>query len=425
MSDAKKTSSFADKAATAAAIVGGAVAAAALIPQDELMKEGLPAFWDSVKGIARSGWLHANILAEKFHPIAFRWLSKLWFYVKLWLGVSLALIVAGIEVKTRFGSNFGHVLVAAGTVSFAGLGIMLYVLTDGIASLLYLKLKVTGFIFGKVTSLVGVNLPTVIDADDLAKFRNKVRMILAVATIFCFSLLFTMLFPAWSTLGWTICIWAVVGAIACGALHLNLEPGPAIRVVLYAAIVLLVGMTVIFIIDRLTGGALGFAEFQEQLLAINGSEILAAILVIVPATLLLMGVFAKDKDRKSAFQASAKYVGVGCAVLGAFLLYKGTISWEQLTSKEPPTVLTETADKAESAYLNALEGGQKSGTTSAPNGSASNRAVYAAPPSGPGPSAAPAARISPPRAKKPPLPPLKAKKYDDAAAAVDDLESLL
>ncbi|HJV32486.1 MAG TPA: hypothetical protein VJ694_00495 [Patescibacteria group bacterium] len=423
---AENKSTFASTAAKAAAIAAGAVAAAAVIPQDELVKTGLPRLWESIKGIAAAGVEILEENAKKFRPTAFAWWSKLKGALVWWTLISLALVLSGIEVKTRFGSSFGHVLVAAGTVSFAGLGILLFILSDGIAAVLYFQGRMIGGGVRKAASLVGLELPTVLDRVDFMKYREKIRLILAGATILCFSLLFTMFFPAWSTLGWVMCFWAMVGVALCAALYLDMKMGKAVRAVFYVTIGLIVAMFVVFILDRLTGGALGFDGFQKWLRAINGSELLAAFLVLVPATLLLMGVFAKEKERKASFVWAAKYVGIGCALLGAFLLYKGTISWKQLSGKEPPKVLTKTVDKAEGAYLDALDGGSKSGTKSAPRGTASNGAVYASPPAGLGadPSPAPAARTSKPRAKKPPLPPLKAKEYDDEAAAYTDLDSI-
>lgn len=426
MSDDK--SSLTEKIATGAAIGAGLIGAAAVIPQDELMKQGLPSFWESVKGIAQLNWLRLEEAAKKFRPVAFTWGAKLWSFIKWWTLMSFALIFAGIEVKTRFGSNFGHVLVAAGTISFAGLGIMLFTLTDGIASLLYLKLKIAGSVFGKVTSLVGVDLPKIIEADDLQKFRDKVRIVLAGATVLCFSLLFTMFFPAWSTLGWTMCFWAMVGVALCAALYLDMKMGKAVQVVFYITIALIVGTFVIFVLDRLTGGALGFSGFQTWLRAVNGSEVVIALLVLIPGSLLIVSAFAKDKDRKSAFKQSAKYVGVAAFILGAFLLYKGTVSWKQLSGKEPPKMVTETIEKVETTSFKGFGKESPTEKASAPRGSASNGAQYMAPPSGSQPQndgPAPAARASTPRAKKPPLPPLKAKTYGDAASAVDDLQSLL
>lgn len=425
MSDNKKT--LAEKAATVAAVAAGVVAAAAVIPQDELMKKGIPGIWESIKGIAELNWLRLEEAAKKFRPVAFGWVEKLWSFMKLWLLLAATLIAAGIMVKTA-GSNFGHVLVAAGTVLIAGLGLTLYTLSDGLAVIAYVGLKTCGSLIGKTTSIVGVDLPDVIDAEGLAKFREKVRLLLAGTVVMSFSLLFTMFFPAWSTLGWTLIFWAMVSVAVVAAIHLDMKMGKAVRVVFFITLAMIVGTFVLFIIDRLTGGALGFTGFRNWLLRLNGSEIFVFLLTLVPAILLLVSAFAKDKDKKASFRQSAKYVGIGAAVLGVFLLYKGTISWKQLAGKEPPAVLTKTADKAESAYLNALEGESKSGTATAPQGSSSNGDLYMSPPTGsyqPQNDSDPTARTPKLRAKKPPLPRLKAKKYDDAATAVDDLESLL
>lgn len=423
MSDNKST--FTDKAAKVAAVVTGAVAAAAVIPQDELVKKGLPSLWDAVKGTLETGWLTIEEYAKKFRPTAFRWTAKLYGALKWWLLVALALVLGGVQLHESYGSNVARVLVALGTLGFAGLGIALVLLWKGLTRIAYMKLKIAGGVFGKAASLVGADVPTVIDKGDFDAFAKKAETTLAAVTVLCFSLLFTMFFPAWSTLGWTVIFWAMVGVAYCATLYLNLEMGRAVRAIFYVTIAIIVGAFVVFLLDRLTGGALGFGGFRKWLLRINGSEILAAVLVLVPATLLLVSVFAKDAAAKSAFRSSAKYVGIGSVILGAFLLYKGTISWKQLSGNEPPRALTKTADKLESAYVDALDGKSSSSKALPPVGATRGDGTYLPPPSGTSVPDAPAPRTTKPRAKKQPLPPLKAKKYGDAASAVEDLESLL
>jgi len=436
-------SSFAEKAAKAAAIGAGVVAAAAVIPQDELMKTGLPNLWESIKGIAHLNWLRLEEAAKKFRPVAFAWGAKLWSSIKWWALISFALIAAGIEVKTRFGSNVGHVLVAAGTISFVGLGLMLFALSDGIASILFFKIRLAGGILNKVTSIVGVDLSkmtglTGADAQAKAdKFHNKVKLILAGTVVLSFSLLFTMFFPAWSTLGWTITMWAPVAVALAAAIHREMPIGKAITVLFYVTLGLIVAMFVVFLLDRLTGGAIGFAPVQEWMRNVNGSEVLAGLLVLLPLTLLLVGAFAKDKDRKAAFHQSAKYVGIGCAVLGAFLLYKGTISWKRLSGKDAPKAVSEVIEKIENGSIASKKSenapAPKQDMKVGPQGTTSNGGVYmSAPMSG---SGDPMPREEAPTPSKPtkaathrraskPLPKEEPKTYSNLTQGVDDLEAL-
>lgn len=418
MSDTQN-SSFAEKAAKV--ILGGAAIGgiAAVTPQDELMKDGLPGLWESIKGIARKGWLHLNIAAEKFHPIAFRWLAKLWSFIKWWTLMSIALVVVGIEVKSRTGSNLGHVLVAGGTISFAGLGLLLFALSDGISNIAYVGLKTCGSVFGRVTSFVGVHPPELIDELTLLKFRGKVRLILAGTVVMTFSLLFTMFFPAWSTLGWTLIFWAMVAVAVVAAIYLDMQMGKAVRAVFYATLAMIVITFAIFLLDRLTGGALGFGGFRKWLLALNRSELIPAILVLIPATLLIVSVFAKDKDMRGSYRDAAKFVAAGALILGMVLAYKGTISWKQATGKDAPDLSwpgkSKQAARSEPAY--------------APQGTTSNGGQYMAPPTAdaaprveaPVPSKPPKAKTR--RASKP-LPKEEPKKYSNLTQGMDDLEAL-
>ncbi|HTK60471.1 MAG TPA: hypothetical protein VL283_04715, partial [Candidatus Baltobacteraceae bacterium] len=374
---------------------------------------------------------------------------KLWSFIKWWTLLSAALIFAGIEVKSRFDSNFGHVLAAAGTISFVGLGLLLFALSDGIASILFFKIRLAGGILNKATSIVGVDFHEALGLtgkhstpEELAKaeakaakFRNRIKLILAGTVVLCFSLLFTMFFPAWSTLGWTLVFWAMVGVALTAALYLDLQMGKAVEVVFYATLALIVATFVVFVLDRLTGGALGFAGFQKWLLKVNRSEAFVALLVLLPVTLLLVGGFSKEKDRKASFLFAAKYVGIACAVLGAFLLYKGTLSWKQLSGKDAPKAVSQVIEKIENGSIESAPGNgtHAKPATPSPQGSASNGGVYMSPPNDdvrpsgdPMPQEErPAPRTTKPQAKKPPLPPLKAKKYEDASSAVDDLQTLL
>jgi hypothetical protein len=437
MSD-DKTSSFADKAAKAAAIGAGIVGAAAVIPQDTFMKEGLPGIWESIKGIAELSLLRLEKASKTFRPIAFKWGTKLWSVIKWWALVSAALVVAGILVKSETGSNVSHVLVAAGTISFVGLGIALFVLADGIAALLYLKLKIAGSVLGKVTSIVGIDLSKILEEEkkepkpgqERKTFRERMRLILAGATVLCFSLLFTMFFPAWSTLGWTMCFWAMVGVALTAAVYLDMQMGKAVLVLFYATIALIIGTFVIFILDRLTGGALGFAGFQKWLNARNASQVLTALLIVIPMVLVLVGRLSKTAERKEAFMGAGKYVGFGFIAIFLIFLYAGTISWSDLFGKEPPLAVREVGEKIQNGSIKDISF-SKSHTESkeanaAPQGTASHGATYMAPPSGDSAAPdAPARSTSKPQAKKQPLPPLKAKKYKNEADAMADLESLL
>jgi hypothetical protein len=453
MSDDKTPApkSFADRITKAAAIGAGVVAAAALIPQDEVMKRA-PGVWESIKGIAHLNWLRLEEAAKKFRPVAFDWATKLWSFIKWWTLLSCALIAFGIEVKSRLGSNVGHVLVAAGTISFVGLGIVIFALTDGIASILYFKLRLAGSVLGKVTSLVGVDFHEALGLTGkhstpeeiakaeakAAKFHNRVKLILAGTVVLCFSLLFTMFFPAWSTLGWTLVFWAMVGVALCAAIYLDLQMGKAVKVVFYATLAMIVATFVVFLLDRLTGGALGFSGFQKWLLKINRSELIVTFLVLIPVGLFLGCLCTSDKEKKATFIFASKYVGIGCFVLGLALLYKGTISWKQLTGKETEDdAVSKTVDVAHKKYMGAInawdKGSEPKTTTSTPTpqGTTSNGGRYMAPPTG-SPSSDPMPREETPtvratpksKAKKPPLPPLKAKEYADEAEAFADLDSI-
>lgn len=430
MSESSSTSSLADKAAKAAAVGLGAAALAAAVPQDELVKEGFPAFWDAVKGIFAEGWDIARTWHKRARPIVFRWYAKLVSVLKWWILASLALVVMGIEVKSRMGSNVGHVLVAVGTMSFCALGILLFVLADGLSAILYLKLKVAGSVFGKATSLMGVHLPEVIDEADLAKFRNRIRLILAGTTVLCFSLIFTMFFPAWSTLGWTLCFWPLVAVAVLAMFYKNMEPGKAMMVLFYAAIGMLMLMFVVFILDRVTGGSLSFGSFRTWLVSLNASKIVTTLFVLVVLTLLLVSAFV-GKDASAAYRQAAKYVGVTLLVSWLGLLYAGTVTWAGLWGKEPPKAIQEVGEKIQNGSIKDIslspKGEKKAVEPYVPDPArAGSSGVYLAPPSGdavmPGASAP---HVTKPRTKKQPLPDLKPKTYEAADSAVSDLESLL
>lgn len=429
MIESSSTSSLADKAAKAAAIGAGVIAAAAVLPQDELVKEGLPAFWDAVKGIFAEGWETARNWHKRARPIVFRWYAKLVSVLKWWILVSAALVVAGIEVKSRMGSNAGHILVAGGTLSFCALGILLYALTDGLAGILFIKLKIGGSILGKATSLVGVELPQVLDEQKLAKFRDKLRIIMAGTVVLGFSLIFTMYFPEWSTLGWTMVFWAMVAVALVAAIHRNLQMGKAVMALFYVTVGLIVATFVVFILDRVTGGALSFEAFRTWLLELNRSKVITAVFVLIALTLLLVSAFA-GKERKEDFLRASKIVCVTLGLAWLGLLYAGTVTWMGLWGKEPPKAVQEIGDKIQNASIKDIslssKDEKKAVTPQVQPPLVRTGGVYMTPPSGDAvPSDAPTPRMTEPRSKKPSLPAPKPKKYEGADSAVNDLESLL
>lgn len=432
-------SSTLEKGGKLAAVALGGVALAGVIPQDKF-----PNFWEALKAFLGARWEDVRTGATKFRPIAFAWGAKLWFWAKIWLGLSLALIVAGIEVKTRFGSNSGHVLVGAGTISFIVLGFVLYAFSEGIATILFFKIKVVGGIFKKAADFVGIELPdsTPTEIDErkksLKKYHDKVKLVLAGTVVLGFSLFFTMLFPQYSTLGWTICFWPLVLVALGAAIYREMEMGKAVDVVFVATIVLLVGMFVVFLLDRLTGGEIGFAPVQEWMRNWNGTEVIWGLQAIIIVGLLIMSGFAKDEagkpddGRKSAYRQSAFYLLIAFAVLDVLLLYKGTMSWKEGTGHDAPKVVHETIDKIENASFSDVKSGKSEDAVAypssyVPQGTASTAGIYLPPPSGdPMPrEEAPSVRPTPKaRVKKQPLPELKPKEFDDEVAAFEDLDTL-
>jgi len=443
---AQKTSII-EKGAKWAAVGLGGIAAAAVIPQDKL-----PNFWESLKAFHGARWEDVRTGVTKFRPIAFAWGAKLWFWTKVWIVLSVALIVGGIEAKNRYGSNFGHVLVGAGTLSFVGLGLAMYAFSEGIATILFFKIKIAGGILKKAVDFVGIELPepTPLEIEERKRkfetYHDKVRLVLAGTVVLGFSLIFTMFFPAYSTLGWTICFWPLVGVALCAAIYLKMEMGKAVEVVFYATIVLLVGMIVVFLLDRLTGGAIGFAPIQEWMRNWNGTEVIWGIQAIIVVGLLIMSGFAKDAagksdaDRKVAYKKSAIFLLIAFVILDGLLLYKGTMSWRDGTGHEPPKAVSEAVTKIEQGSISGADG-LKTATKNDPaagtkptesadvsQGTTSNGGYYmSTPPAGDPmpPEEAPSVRPTPkPQAKKQPLPKLEAKEYKDLAEAYEDLDSI-
>jgi len=442
MSDNKTTAqaskpSFADKAAKWTAIGAAAVGTAAVIPQDKL-----PNFWEALKAFLGARWEDIRTGATKFRPIAFAWGAKLWFWAKIWLGLSLALIVAGIEVENRFHSNASHVLVALGTFLLLGLGFAMYVLSEGIATILFFKIKIAGGIFKRGLDFIGVDLPDLTPEEikerklKLKKWHDKVKLVLAGTVVLGFSLIFTMFFPAYSTLGWTICFWPPILVALGAAIYREMEMGKAVDVVFYATIAILVGMVVVFILDRLTGGAIGFAPIQQWMRNWNGTEVIWGLQALIVITLLILGGFAKETNRGLAFKHSAIYLLIGFAVLDGLLLYKGTMSWKDGTGHDAPKAVHETIDKIENTSFSDLESksdkkAEDKPSSYVPQGTNANAGIYLPPPSGdPMPrEEAPTTASKPPKATtqrraSKPLPKEEAKTYSNLTQGMDDLEAL-
>lgn len=429
MSDSNK--SFGEKISTVIAIIVGLFAGARIINQGEAAKK-LPRLWRSIRGIAGLKALQFVDMATGVKSVAYRWLMSLSRFIRWMAFIAVLLILGGVLVKAELHSNIGHVLVAVGTMTFAALGLTLYMLSDGIAVIAYKGFKTFGNMFGKAAAKVGVTVPEVMSAEELKEFRESVRHIMTVVSVMAFTLLFTMFFPAWSTLGWTTVFWAMAAVMLCIAVAANKPIGKAMIVLFYAMTVLLGGTAFIFIIDRLSGGALGFTGFQEWFRNINHSEILTALLLIViPMTMLGLTVMSKDKDTKAGLFYATKWVFLLCVLLFLALLYKGTISWNQLTGKNAPQAVTKTIGWVEGSPPNQSESQAGSVVAPVPQTTGSTGAVYLPPPPtgsfDPPPvytDPPPVLRTRPLRLRNRPLPPLKEIEYDDALSADDGLDSI-
>lgn len=417
----------------------GAAAALAALPQDAILKEGVPGLWESFKDIVALNWLRLVEIYERLNPKVLAMARKLWRWAMLLTLASAGLIAFGVQLKEGQGSDLGHVMAAIGVLLGSLTLLAVWWFADVFVAILAFKLDMAkkiataaGSTTANLASKVGVKFPeaTASSGISLADLQEKVKRSFAAIPVIAFSLMFIMLFPSWSTIGWVVCMWVPVLIIATSAIYLGKPFGMAIEAVLKIAVGVLVFLAVTFLAGKLfpkSFGSIGFGGLDGWLSARNRSEWILMILAVIPLALLIVSVFAKDPMRKIAFRITAKYVGIAGAVLALFLFYRGDLDWKQSTKQDPPATIIKAADKLGGAIDKALDGSPKYGPAPVPQGAKAQGATYMAPPSGnvSVPDPAPSARTSPPRAKKPPLPPLKATKYDDAATAVTDLESLL
>jgi|GEM_PF-2317797 len=429
------------------AVFTGTAAALAALPQDAILKEGVPGVLGSLKRLATLNWLRLVEIYERLNPLVLGMARKLWRTAKLLMLASAGLIAFGVQLKEGYGSDLGHVMVALGVLTGTATLMMIWWFTDIIVAITALKLdlakKVVGTVGGTAANLVskvGVKFPEAQGGSTISldALKEKVKRAFAAIPVVAFSLMFIMLFPSWSTVGWVACMWVPVVIVATSAVYLGKPFGMAIEAVLKATVAILVFLVAMFLMGRLfpkTFGEIGFGGLDAWMQARNRSEWVVMALALIPLVMLLVSVFTKDDHKKSAFRQSAKYVGVACGLLAAFLLYKGTVSWKQLSGKETEQdAVGKTVDVVHGKYMGVLRDWEKDGPPVESSSEAhipldreSYKGRYMAPPPvSAQPETAPSAPRTPtPRAKKPPLPPLKAKSYGDAASAIEDLESLL
>lgn len=423
MSDKKDSKSgFVEKATkTAAVVVGvaaGTVALAAVLPQHEIAQE-LPTIWRSIKGIFRLGFLKASDLAGEAWETIEGWWWRLKRFLITWSLITFILIGGGVGLA-EIGVSFGRFLVAVGVVSLVLLGIALHGLGHGIATVLYWNYQVIGGVANKVTSIVGAKIPE-IDQAQFEQYRAKVKIIFSATAVIGFSFLFLMFFPELSTLGWLSVFWAMAIVAYMLAQAAGIKSDRPMKIFLGIVIAMMAVFGVIFILDRLSGGALKFGAFREWLVSINRTEIIGLIL-LAPGCALLMMSFFQEEEKKSAYrQASVCALVIGAFAFGG-LLYRGTVKVKQATGRETPVFLKEIDEKIQTFSIS----GKSVEAPSAPSVSSGGGHYLPPPnvgsrPSSSAPVSDPAPR--PPKAKSPP-PPIKAKTYDDAASAVDDLLSL-
>lgn len=420
------------------ASVGGKVAAVgaalAAIPQDEVMKKGLPAAWKALKELVVLCGLsleHGYNRAELWTRVHARPLKKT---VMLTLLLALTFILGGIEVKTRFGSGAGNVLVAVGVLTLDAVMIACWALLAGITTVVIYKVsalkKLSGIALktgAKVASIVGVETPEVkvtgLDPATVEAIRKKVKGAFAAVILVTAAMNILMLFPSWGAVGWVVVLSSVAMVPILVTIHLGGEFGAALRVIHKIFLGVLAFLIAMFLASRLAPksfGSMSFGKLDAWLSGLNASEWVAGILVLIPIGMLLVSVFKKDDVSKNAWRTASKYVGIFSAVLVAFLIYKGALKYKDLTGHEPPKVVEKLERKLES--IGDSKGESKS--ASAPKGGG----VYLPPPgagtngdtavsASSAPAARPKARVVLPAKEEP-------KRYHNLTQGMDDLESL-
>lgn len=431
MSDENKPAGTTGFIAKVVALFAGAGAALAALPQDAILKEGIPGLWESLKSLVALNWLRLVEIYERLNPRVLAMARKLGNWAKLLLLLSAGLIAFGIQLKTSYGSDLGHVMVAAGVLIGAATLLAIWWFIDVFVAILAFKLDLAkkivataGATAANLASKVGVKFAgTPSDSHlSLDALKEKIKRAFAAIPVIAFLLMFVMLFPSWSTVGWVVCLSVPVLIIATAAVYLGKSFGKAIEVVLKVTVGILVFLFAMFLASRLfprTFGGMSFEGLDGWFSARNRSEWIIMVLALILMGMLLKSAFVKDPVAKMSWKTATKYTFWGAVGLIVLLSLKGVMTSKEVTGKEAPKM------------PEIFSGSPKTETKAAvPQGTNSGGGTYMTPPSGGSDPMPREEGANPPSprlrgARKQPLPPLKAKNYDDASSAVEDLKSLL
>ncbi|MFA5854336.1 MAG: hypothetical protein WC866_04620 [Patescibacteria group bacterium] len=405
----------------------GLIGAVIALPQDKIVKKGLPAFKNAVFALFQVG---SELTIEGWTRTR-DWMKEHWRSFKIsalcWAIFALAVMTLGIHLHNHGYPFGGKVVAVIGAVLLQMLFVLVLLTAAVFAKILMFKLGVIKQIAtGKFTEAQKQKIE-----EKHEKYKSHLT---ATFVLFSAALVPFQLFVSWKVLGVSVIMTGLALPAVFAVIHQKKDFGLVIETIKLISIGLVVLTMVAFLCVELfpqSFGTMRFGNADSWLAKITPSEWVVSFIVLGLLALLLRGVFTKDAHTRAASFLAFKWlvpISVGFSI---FLMWKGTIQYKEVTNHDAPDVSEEIdgfkkaiksiGDDDKSPYHPgpAPIAGTGGGTHMAPppRSSVANSA-----PARSAPSKATARRAV---VTKPLPPPPEAKSYqDDPGKAIGDLQAL-
>ncbi len=426
MADTDKTEGFLDKHLPFIKKVAVAIGIFLALPQDLIVRRGLPSAWAALRELAGLG---ADLGTEALRR-ARNWLDTQWTafrnFVITWFLFSVGVMVTGILLANHGYPFGGQVVAVIGALLLQSFFLFLMIVGSAFAKVLVLKIG--AFASDIAHKIIGSEKLTDEERKLIVARHEKYKSdLLAALVLISAALVPFELFVSWKVLGVTVILTGLAMPAIFAVIHQKGEFGVAIRTIKIVSIVLTLLTLLAFLAVELmpqSFGAMRFSKADNWFARINKTEWIVGLVALGLLALLLKAAFTKDKDSKLAYLTAFKWLAPISAVVVAFLIYRGTADYKELTGHEAPDVGSG-IDKVKHAIGSIGSGGKKEdGARAVAIGAGSG--TYLPPPDGTSsPSTAPSSSTRRPVVQTRPMPPRPApEKVETLGEGLDKLDNL-
>ncbi len=336
----KKSESFLDKHLPFIKKVAVILGILWALPEDLIVRRGLPSAWAAFRELAGLG---ADLGIEGLKR-ARNWLDTQWTvfrkFVIWWFMLSAAVMVTGILLANHGYPFGGQVVAVIGALLLQSLFLFLMIVGSAFAKVLVVKIG--AFTTDVARKIVGSEKLTDDEKKLLVARHEKYKSDLMAALVLISAALVPFeLFVSWKVLGVTVVLTGLALPAIFAVIHQKGEFGVAIRTIKIVSIALTLLTLLAFLAVELmpqSFGTMRFSKADHWFAKTNKTEWIVGLTALGLLALLLKAAFTKDKDSKLAYLQAFKWLAPISVIVVAFLIYRGTASYKDLTGHDAPDV---------------------------------------------------------------------------------------